>query len=277
MKIFSKEFWLDLQSDFTANSLNRHKMKLAQNVCLMINDATTLFASKAKRFKDRLVGALSSLLADEIYIYQDYKKSFTLKGWITLVMNITSESYMHNKNRLLGLTFTERVLTVHHLLTKIEQKIWVKKSQKTAKMKFGRKINVEDIETNVRPIPEHFMYLVERLAEDFSYLAMRSYIGCQDLIKGLVLAHAALNKRREVCSDDFAFVSLIIPYLTDPFSRNVGTIIKLRAQGLSYRKICEKLGKEEDYKDQVGDVVKLASLRGVLPIITKKKKITKLG
>lgn len=266
MKIFSKEFWLDLQSDFTANSLKKHKKKLAQNVCMFVNDATTLFASKAKRFKDRLVGALSALLADEIYIYQDFKKKFTLKGWITLIMNMTSESYMHNKNNLLGLTFTERVLTVHHLLTKKEEKDWVKKSQKTAKMKFGSKIKVEDIETNVKPIPKHYLKLIEKLAREFSYISMRSFVGCQDLIKGLARAHAALNKRTDVCSDDFEFVLLVEPYLVDPFSKYVGQIIEHRAQGYSYREICRKIGKDENYKDQVGAVCRLAQLRGILPL-----------
>ena len=127
MRIFDNEFWLNLQSDFSMNSLKRYKKKLRQNVCLFINDGSTLFASKAQRFKDRLVGGLSELLADEVYVYQDYRKKFTLQGQITLVMNMTSESYQNNKDRLLGLTFTERLLTLHHVLSESDMRAWVEK------------------------------------------------------------------------------------------------------------------------------------------------------
>lgn len=125
MKILDKEFWLNLQSDFSMNSLRRYKKKLKKNRCLFVNDGTTLFASKAHRFKDRLVGGLSELLADETYVYQDFRKRWKLSGQVTLVMNITSESYKNYKDRLLGLTFTERLLTIHHVLSEQEKRAWV--------------------------------------------------------------------------------------------------------------------------------------------------------
>jgi len=268
MRIFDKKFWLDLQSDFTLNSLVRYKKKLKRSVCLFVNDATTLFASKAKRFKDRLVGGLSGLLADEIYIYQDFRKKFTLQGKITLVMNMTSESYRNYKNRLLGLTFTERLLTLHHVLTKQEMAVWVEKSQRTMKMTFGSRITLDDIETNIQAIPKHYLKLIEILAKEFSYLSLRSYVGCQDLIKGLVRAHAALNNRDEVCSDDFALVSLIKGYLIDPFNPHEGRIVKLIAEGVSYREIERMIGKK-NYLRQIQRIVRKAQIRGILPLETK--------
>ena len=74
MKIFSKEFWIDLKSDFTMNALKRYKQELKSGKCLFVNDGTTLLASKSKRTKDRLVGGLSELISDRSYTYQDYGK-----------------------------------------------------------------------------------------------------------------------------------------------------------------------------------------------------------
>jgi hypothetical protein len=74
MSIFSEEFWIDLRSDFTMNSLRRYKDELKTGKCLFVNDGTTLFASKGQRTKDRLVGGLGELIADEVYTYQDYGK-----------------------------------------------------------------------------------------------------------------------------------------------------------------------------------------------------------
>ena len=268
MKISDPKFRLDLQSDFTLNSLRRYKNKLERSACLFVNDATTLFASKAKRFKDRLLGALSALLADEIYIYQDFRKKFTLAGKITLVMNMTSEAYQNYKDRLLGLTFTERVLTVHHFLSKPEMDAWVKKEQKTMKMRFTPTITIDDIETDIQEIPSHYLKLIRIHAREFSYLSMRSFVGCQDTIKAIMRAHAALNKRNYVCEDDLYVVTLIKPYLINPFSRCEGQIVKLRAQGLSYREIEEKIGKR-NYLRQIQRVVKKAQIRGILPLDTK--------
>lgn len=268
MKIFDDKFWLDLQSDFTLNSLKRYKKKLNQSVCLFVNDATTLFASKAKRFKDRLVGGLSGLLADGIYIYQDFKKKFTLKGKVTSVMNMTSEAYRNYKNRLLGLTFTERVLTLHHVLSKPEMNSWVAKEEKTRKMRFKPTITINDIETDIEEIPRHYLKLIKIQAREFSCLSLRSFIACQDLIKGTVRAHASLNNRKGFCTDDFALVPMIKGYLINPFSPYEGQIVKYSAQGLSYRGICKKIGKP-NYIHQVQSVVKKAQIRGILPLETK--------
>jgi len=241
---------------------------------LFVNDATTLFASKAKRFKDRLVGGLSALLADGIYIYQDFRKKFTLRGMITLVMNMTSQSYRNYKDRLLGLTFIERVLTLHHVLSKPEMDAWVEKQEKTRKMRFKPTITIDYIETDIQKIPRHYLKLIKIQAREFSYLSLRSFIGCQDLIKGIVRAHASLNNRQEVCADDFALVSMIKGYVVNPFSPYEGKIVKYRAQGLSYRDICKKIGKP-NYVHQVQTVVKKAQIRGILLLETKLDQIMK--
>lgn len=269
MQIFDDEFWINTQSDFTIHSLERYKKKLKKSRCLIINDGTTLFASKSKRTKDRLVGGLSELLADESYIYQDFNRKFILKGKITLIMNMTSEAYRNHKDRLLGLTFSERVLTLHHVLTKPEMDAWVAKEGKSKKMHFKHKITLDDIETNVRKISRPYLKLIQNQAREFSCLSIRGFIGCQDLIKGVVRAHASLNKRQEVCDDDFEFSLMIKDYLTNPFSPYEGQIVKYASQGLSYRSICRKIGKPPSYIKQVHSVVNKARIRGIIPVERK--------
>lgn len=275
MKIFDKKFWLDVHSDFTMHSLEKYKDIIKDGVCLLVNDGTELLSSKAKRTKDRLIGGLSELFSDAKYVYQDFRgKVVDLEGWVTLILNITSESFKNYKDRMLGLTFLERVLTVHHVLSKQESETWIEKEQRTMNVTFNRTITMDDIETNIQEIPSHYLKLIKIQAREFSHLSMRSFVGCQDIIKALVRAHAALNKRKGLCTDDFYIVSLIKPYLTNPFSPYEGQIVKLRAQGFSYRDIQNAIGKP-NYLRQIQRVVKRAQIRGVLPLETKLDQIMK--
>jgi hypothetical protein len=199
-------------------------------------------------------------------VNQDFRgKVVDLKGWVTAILNITSESYKNHEDRMLGLTFLERALTVHYVLTKQETEIWVEKEQRTKHMKFKSTITIDDIETDIQEIPSHYLKLIKIQARQFSYLSMRSFVGSQDIIKAIVRAHAALNKRKQLCTDDFYIVTLIKPYLINPFSPYEGQIVKLRAQGLSYREIQEKIGKK-NYLRQIQRVVKQAQIRGILPL-----------
>ena len=138
MKIFDEKLWIDLKSDFTMNSLFAYKEEIAQSKALFINDATTLFASKSQRSKDRLIGGLSELISDGSYTYQDYKQKCTLQGNVTTVMNLTSESFKTYKDRLFErLTFSERVLRVHHILSNQEKADWVKRQEELGNIHFG--------------------------------------------------------------------------------------------------------------------------------------------
>jgi hypothetical protein len=266
MRIFENEFWINARSDFTIHSLEKYKEKLKESRCLFVNDGTTLFASKSKRTKDRLVGGLSELLADEVYTYQDFNRKFSLKGKVTLIMNMTSEAYRNYKDRLLALAFSERVLTLHHALTKPEMGEWVAKQEKTKKMRFKDKITPNDIEANVKEIPHIYLRSIQHEAKEFSYLSLKGFIGCQDQIKGIVRAHASLNNRREVCEDDFALIPMIKRYLVNPFSPYEGRIVRYAAQGLSCRAICQKIGKSASYVRQVHSVEEKARIRGIIPV-----------
>lgn len=262
MSIFDAEFWIDLKSDFTMNSLRAYRGELEAGKCLFVNDGTTLFASKPQRSKDRLVGGTSELLSDESYTYQDYGHKFTLKGKVTMVMNITSEAYKNYKDRLFGLTFSERFLTAHHAFTSQQKEEWVTMEEDAKRMRYGGKITVDDIINDVE-IQARYLPLIRHLAQEFSYASLTSPIGCQDLIKGTLRAHASLNKRKQVCIDDVRFVLMIRRYLKNPFSPYEGKIVKYAAQGLSLREIALEIGKP-NYIQQIQRVIRKAQLRGIL-------------
>ena len=128
------------------------------------------------------------------------------------------------------------------------------------------KISIDDIETNIKPIPKCYLKWIRIKAKKFSYLSLRTYVGCQDIIKAIVRAHAALNQRSEVSIDDIAFVSMVQPYLIDPYSPYDGLIVELWAENnLSSRQICEAIGKSKNYHTHVERIIEKAKLRGILP------------
>lgn len=124
------------------------------------------------------------------------------------------------------------------------------------------KITVDDIEVDVE-IPREYLRIIQHLANEFSYDSLTSPMACQDLIKALLRAHAALNKRSEVCVDDLVVLMRIRPFLRNPFSPFEGQIVRLRAKGLSIKEICKAIGKG-NYEQQVQRVIKKAELRGIL-------------
>ncbi len=262
--IFHKKFWKYLGSDFTINSLEEDADIIRKGICYFINDGTTLFASKAKRTRDRLVGGFSELVSDGKYIYQDALGGFKLEGPVTFIMNMTSESYSKHKDRMLGLTFLERTLTIHHVLSKKELEDWVKKEDRARNVTFNNIIRLRDIETDLKEIPSRFLKLIKIRAWEFSHLSVRSYVGSQDIMKAFVRAHAALNNRKYVCLDDFYVLSLLKQYLIDPFNPSESMIIRLRAKGIGYGEICQKIGWPTTCRQQVKRIIKRAEMRGIL-------------
>ena len=71
--------------------------------------------------------------SDGKYIYQNFREKFVLEGAVTTIWNITSEAYQNYKDRLFALTFSQRFLTVHYVLTAKERKAWVEKEEAAKK------------------------------------------------------------------------------------------------------------------------------------------------
>jgi len=264
MDTFDSSFYIDIRSDFTMHALLRYKSLLPKGRCIFINDANTQFESKSNRAKDRLVSGLSELLGDGIYSYEDFGRRFSLQGKVTLIMNMVPEVYLNYKDRLFGLTFSERFLTLHHYLTEQEKKDWVRKEERVKKMHYKHLITEDDIETDVR-IPSKYMEVISLLAQRFSYKTLRTFVGCQDIIKAGLRAHASLNKRTDACRDDFDLIRMLEDYLVNPHSPYEGRIVELRSRGYSIRDICKILNKP-NYVRQVQTVIKKAELRGILPL-----------
>lgn len=130
----------------------------------------------------------------------------------------------------------------------------------------ARKISCSYCNNDVKNFKAHFLTWIKLQAKRWSYLSLRSFIGCQDSIKAIIRAHAALNNRKQLCLDDLYFVSLVRPYLVNPFNPFEGKIVELKAQGLTNTEICQKLGKSRGYSTQVRRIVEKARLRGILPL-----------
>jgi hypothetical protein len=77
-------------------------------------------------------------MSDGTYTYQDFLQKLQLKGKVTSIWNITSESYQYNKDYLFGATFSERSLTVHYAPTKAKKEEWVSHQEKAEKMQLGQ-------------------------------------------------------------------------------------------------------------------------------------------
>jgi hypothetical protein len=178
-----------------------------------------------------------------------------------MVLNLTSEAYQNYKDRLFSLTFSERFWTVHYVLTKLEKKQWATKED-PLKNKPDIRIGVGTIEKHVT-VPQNYLRIVQHIAQEFSYDSLTSPLACQDLTKATLRAHAALNRRSEVCIDDLVVVMQTQPFLKNPFSPYEGQIVRLSAKGLSTGEICKALHKG-NYKGQVQKTIMKAKLRGIL-------------
>jgi hypothetical protein len=262
MQLFSSDFWIDLGSDFTFPSLKRYQNDLIGGKCLSTNDLAILFNSKVQRSKDRIFGGFAEWLADGKYTYQDFKEKYSFIAKITFMGNITSASFLNNKRRFYDSTLIERLLVVHTKMSFEEKQQWVAKESISKDVHFDKQICTSDITTRVN-IPQKYFPVINKLATAYSYASLSTLVSQQDIIKALVRANAALNRRSAVCSDDLLLAMKVRPYLQNPFSPYEGRIVELRAQGLSYSQIQKRIGKK-NYNRQIQRVIADAKLRGIL-------------
>jgi len=267
--IFSSKYYLDMGSDFTIHSLYYQfylKDKLVfKNRCLMINDGTLLLSSKEARGKQRLINGMAELLSEGIYIYAERLDSFTINGKISVVINMTNESFKQNKNKLLASTFLERFLTVHYRIPDDEQDHTLLKKRISIKQLFDdkkiKKIKDYDANADLSAYAER----INELSKRWAILGYRNRMGMFDNLEVLLKAHAVLNGRSKLCEDDFVFLNLVEPYIIDQTAPNQHNILLYHQMGMSAKDICLKLEKEYDkYKSYVYNVIKLAKDRGVI-------------
>lgn len=263
LKILPKKYAEDMGDDVTMHSImNKYRGKIGRK-CLSINDGTTLFASKGKRTKERLISGLAVLLSEGTWFYGDRQSpENTLTGDISILMNMTLESYLKYESRLLGSTFLERFTTLFYMLPMIEMEEYTEEFEKKSKLEFGKKVTFR--KTDVINLEDYKKVLIE-YAKRWSALSMKSFNGCFDQIEGLINAHIALNRRRKLLPDDLDFLRMLEPYLINPISPNINRIITLHRQGRSNKDICLVLGKSPTtYAPYVSRILKKARVRGVV-------------
>lgn len=259
-KIFSNKYYLWLGSDFTVHSIKEQYEKELNKRCLLINDGTLLFASKQKRTKDRLINALSELISEGFYKYAERIEQWTLTGRVSIIMNMTLESYQRYKNVLLGSTFLERFLTLFYMMPFREQKAFVMEKSQRLDIKFEK--ITKKIKKNVKI--NGFLHVLTQKSRDFSILSGKSFLGTHDQIVSLAKSHACLNEREEICQDEIDFLDCLQNYMKNPMSPNDSAIIRFRTEGRTYEDICLLLNKDpKKYIPYVSRVISKAKERGL--------------
>jgi hypothetical protein len=269
-EIMPKKWSLPLKSDFTIHSLyeeNKTKEGIANvnGKCFLINDATLLFSSKGKQTKQRLVNGLAELMTDEEYKYGDFSRHFIIKGQISVILNITTESYNQNLKNLLGNTFDERCLTLHSELSQKEfNKIKFHYSQEISGIPYT--IYATDSLKKVEiTIPTKFEEKIQFEASEYSWKSVKGYPRNTATIKALLRANAFLNGRIEVCESDFFVVDMAKNYLINPLQPNKPRIIQMLRNNQTVSEICKALDKDYDgYKSYVYRCLNDAKAKGLL-------------
>ena len=261
-KMIKKKNFIDLPSDTTINSLLEEYKNFGKKV-LFINDCTTLFATKSSRTKERLVGGCTNLLTEGEWSYGDKATRVSkLTGFVSMIVNMTNESYNEYEARLLGITFLERFLTIFYRLP--EQDIRYFLEHKNEKMKIRWKGQIKFRKPEITNFDKYKLTLID-YAKRWSGLSVKSINGCFDQIESLIHAHLALNMRSKITQDELDLLKMIEPYLIDPFAPNNPRIIQLHRSGYSVKDICLILDKDpEHYKKQVYRVLNKAKERGVI-------------
>jgi hypothetical protein len=267
MRIFSKDRLVYTGSDFTIHGLIRD-YDLGRKIdrkCLLINDMTLLLGSKAERTRSRLIDALSELRSEGRYIYRDFQRTCEVKARFSLIANITPHSFLVNRRQLLGNTFTERCLIVHHALTDEEMSdANLNRDQRTAMKieKFTPSIAEEDVQLTREDLVRFDEYAKRwRILGGYS-----SSSALFDMIKSVAIAYAILSGHRKMTKAEYRFLDMLEPYLRNPDEDVRLRILELAHQGRSIRDICQILDKDyETYRPFVSRTLSEYRQNGILP------------
>ena len=266
MRIFPKNRIVYPGSDFTIHGLQRiyASGRKINDKCLIINDVTLLLASKAPRTKARLIDALSELASEGHYKYSDWKDTLEIKARFGLVANITPQSFLYNQKMLLGNTFTERCLVVHHGLTEEEMSEANLKRSQRASMRIEQfKPTVQEDDVKITREDE---VRFDEYAKRWRILgAYSSSSQLFDIIKSVAVAYAILSGHRKITAAEYRFLDMLEPYLRNPLESVKLRILELAHQGKTIRDICEILHQDYDkYRPFVSRTINEYRKRGVL-------------
>lgn len=266
-QFFPKTYYIDMGSDFTIHAIQSHYGKKIDRKCLMVNDATLLFSTKEKRAKERLINALAELSSEGYYKYSERQSKFELYGRISIIMNMSLESYKHNRGKLFESTFLDRFLKVFYKMPPKELVNYCRMYFNKKELKVGES-KVEKLPKRLTrrcDISEDYREVLVGFSKDISAISLTSLTRTEEQILALAKSHACLNGRAEVDDDDIDFVRSIISFCSDPISPNQEKIVRLYMQGRSYKDICLLLNMDyKTYKPYVSRVIQTAKLRGIV-------------
>jgi len=262
--VFGKSKVINFGSDFTIHALAREydKGRKMNNKCCLINDLTLLLSSKGKKTKERLINGLAELLSEGSYHYGDFSKEFDLTARISIIGNITLESYMNYNRELIESTFGERCLTLYHFINEQEERDFNKTKEERIRMMFGDRLLFRRSSVNFSDYIDRINEIAMRWkALSLSPSGTRSF----DRVKSVLGSNAVLNGRTKIVEDDFSVIDMLEGHLMNPLSPHL-EIIRYALHGYSHRDICFKLKKDPvKYRPYVSRVLKMYRRKGILP------------
>ena len=138
-----------------------------------------------------------------------------IKARFSLAANITPQSFLYNQKMLLGNTFTERCLVVHHALTEEEMsEANLKRSQRDSMKieQFKPTVKEEDVK-----ITKEDEVRFNEYAKRWRILgAYSSSSQLFDMIKSVAVAYAILSGHRKITAAEYRFLDMLEPYLRNP-------------------------------------------------------------
>jgi len=270
MNLFPKRRIEYLGSDFTIHGLirEREQGRKLDKKCILINDLTLLLESKANRTKARLVDAFAELASEGRYIYSDFRKRHEINASFSLIANTTPDSYLRNRKKLLGSTFTERCLVAYHQLTDQEMsEANLNRDQRTS-MRIGpfrQTVQEEQVKIAKKDIVRFDEY-----ARRWRILgAYSSSSALFDMIKSIAVAYAILSGHTRITRSEYRYLNMLGDHIRSPFESVKLRILELAHQGRSIRDICNILNKDyEKYRPFVSRTISEYQRKGVLPSVS---------
>ena len=263
VEIFGKRNIINFGSDFTIHGLAEQydKGRGINNKTCLINDLTLLFGSKSKQAKERLINALAEMLSEGSYAYKNFKENWEMKARISLIGNITIETYMKYYKELLESTFGERCLTLYNVVERDEEASFNKEKRERIAIDFGDKVKLK---SRCVDYSEYNDFFVD-LAKKWQILNLSpSQTRVFDRVVSVAKSNAVLNGRGMINDDDLAVLGIVQKALINPLSPHV-RIVELAVEGLSQSQICQALGKNpESYQGYVSRVLSSYKQRGVI-------------
>lgn len=201
-------------SDFTIHGLARKydEGRKLNGKCLSINDMTLLLSSKAKQTRERLINGLAELFSEGHYIYSDFDKDREIKARFSLIANITPWSYLMNRKSLLGNTFIERCLVVHHSLTD-EEMHEANLNLEVRKMMVAKKFRPTLCENDVTITGKDLRRLDEIAGRWKNIGGYSSITQVFEIVRSIAVGSAILSGHRKIGLAEYHFLAQLEPYV----------------------------------------------------------------